>query len=164
MKENIKKNNYLYLILIVLLLNLSCKSRLTAQNLEREKLYSYFDKLSSNKNKFKYLEINLDIDCNNKLLFAVSKKDYLLDYNIEYKAYRYNDVLILFVFDDNIINKKNKFFFDKYLKSINFDINTLEKGNQSLINSYALYFENNKLITDDAKIHHFMKNNCKNFK
>ncbi|KPE49030.1 hypothetical protein [Chryseobacterium indologenes] len=161
MKENLKKIKDLFLILIILLLNNNCTSKLTAQNIDNKDLYDYFDKWTSSKDKFKYLEIDLDIDCNNKLLFAVSKKDYIFNYNVQYRAYMYNDVLVIYIYDDNIVNENNKLFFDRYLKKINFDIKTLEQGNQSLINSYSLYFENNRLINDSDKINTFIMNNCK---
>ncbi|UKB82238.1 hypothetical protein LF887_14620 [Chryseobacterium sp. MEBOG06] len=159
MRENTKKIKILIILFLLFTFNYS-----NAQDKGQKFLYTYLDKWKEDEGNFKFIQINLIVDCKNQLLFTVSKKDliYYDEKKIQtYKTYKYKGMLIIYEIDDKIVNKKNINFFDKYLQSINYDIKMLPKGNQSLINGYMLYFKNNKLITNDKKIHYFMENNCK---
>ncbi|GEJ47444.1 MULTISPECIES: hypothetical protein [unclassified Chryseobacterium] len=160
MKGNIKKTKIL--IILFFTLNFNCSD---AQAKEEKSLYTYLDKWKKDEGNFKFIQINLIVDCKNELLFTASKKDliYYDEKKIQrYKTYNYKGMLIIYEIDEKNINKKNICFFDRYLKPVSYDVTILPKGNQSLINGYALYFKNNKLITDKEKIHYFMENNCKN--
>ncbi|SFN43727.1 hypothetical protein SAMN05421594_2813 [Chryseobacterium oleae] len=159
MKENIRKIKIVIILLLIFNFNY-----LEAQTKTQNSLYHYFDKWIEDKKTFKFIQINLMVDCKNKLLFTVSKKDLLFCDEKKsriYKTYFYKGVLIIYELDDNMINNKNINFFDRYLQSTDYDIKMLPKGNQSLINGYVLYFKNNKLVTNEEQINYFMENNCK---
>ncbi|MGH1519131.1 hypothetical protein [Chryseobacterium sp. JK1] len=76
-----------------------------------------------------------------------------------YKTYDYNGTLIIYDLGEEK-NTKVIIFFDSYLKKTNSDISNIQKGRQSLINEYALYFVGKEFIKDQEKTRNFMIAQC----
>ena len=153
MKENLKKIRII-LVLFMLLLNSGCY----AQTHNKKEFYNYIEKKISEK-EFAFFEISLIKKCNNKYLFGFAKMNYNDNLSSRIKAYNYKGSLIIFDLgeetDKQIIN-----FFDSFFKKTNQDLSNLKKGSQSIIDESALYFIDQKFISDFNKVHIFMESEC----
>lgn len=79
--------------------------------------------------------------------------------NKKHLIYEYKGVSIIYVPKKGY--KKAKCFFKKKLKKGKFDVNTLPKSSQSVINSYAMYFIDNQYIKNEKETRDFMTSDCR---
>lgn len=156
MKGNLKKIKIV--IFLTTLLNFSCIS-CSAQRVDKS-FNNYLDNRISS-GRFVFFEINFLKKCNNnKFLFSLAEMNYNDNIPKRHKLYMYKNVLIVYDIDESEKDLKVINFFNSHFKEVIYDISILPKGNQSLVNATALYFENNKFINDDKEIKAFMENNC----
>lgn len=154
MKENLKK------IKIFILINLICLSLgCSAQVSQDEIFYKYLENLITEK-KYAFFELSLIKRCNNKYLFGISKMNYNDNLSSKLKVYTYKNTLIVYDFDKEndkqVIN-----FFDKYFEVTDIDISKIVKGNQSVIDTRILYFNDGHFIQDIDKGKKFLEKDCK---
>ncbi|WEK70990.1 MAG: hypothetical protein P0Y62_05390 [Candidatus Chryseobacterium colombiense] len=161
MKESLK-NKYIHkkIFFIFLFMTQLCFSQI--QNSKKDFYTSLDERISIfNENDEKYfLEISFFKECKNETGFRVRMLTVIdTDYS-KYKIYKYNGVIILYDIN-SVKNLKWINFFDSYFKKSKDDINTIfQRGNQSLMFSYIMYFKNKKFIKDTERTHDFFIKGC----
>ncbi|WP_128330285.1 hypothetical protein [Apibacter sp. HY039] len=169
MKENTRNRIIIYLLLSILFI--PCQAQERAKINDKSEIYSVIDKyinnyFSKNETKyFEYLDISLEKQCNDYLIFMISMRILRYPSAKQYKVYNYKDKLIIYTIDEKEKDKNILNFFDPYFEKSNFNINQIPKEGynnrfQSLVIGNALLYLNNTFYGDTGMIQRYIDKDC----
>ncbi|WP_128330973.1 hypothetical protein [Apibacter sp. HY039] len=166
MRGNIKNNIFNICILLVVILNLQCRTQESLVN--KRDLHDSIDVfLEKTKDvKYEFIQIDLAMTCNENIVFMLSKKsDIKKDPNIRYQLYKYKNDDILYCVNNSKEGEELEYFFRPYFENLKVNLEKYSKYSgdmNSVLYSVGLFYINKKFYLSSSYTDDFIKNNdCK---
>ncbi|MEG0926890.1 hypothetical protein [Chryseobacterium sp.] len=155
MEVNLKNNNKIFYILFCVI----CFQFVKSQTNQKD-FYRNLDSYIENKKDYKFLLIFLSKKCGNEYLFNVSPRSYNSINEKEYYSYTYKGLPIVYQINSKNTALKINSFFKKYLKKGKFNVNSLPKSSEDDAFIDAMYFKEDKYISNENEVRAFMEKKC----
>jgi hypothetical protein len=157
MEVNLKNRNKIFYILFFVVSFQFVKSQTNQKD-----FYRNLDSYVENKKDYKFLLIALSKKCGNEYLFNVSPRSYNSINEKKYYSYNYKGLPIVYEIPLKNASLKTSSFFKKYLKKGKFNVNLLPRSSEDDAFIDAMYFKEDKYISNENEVRAFMEKKCCN--
>ncbi|BFO64338.1 hypothetical protein [Chryseobacterium sp. KCF3-3] len=155
MVVSLKNSNKIFYILFCIIFFQFVKSQTNQKD-----FYRNLDSYIENKKDYKFLLISLSKKCGNEYLFNVSPRSFNSINGKKYYSYTYKGLPIIYEINSKNTTLKINSFFKKYLKKGKFNVNSLPKSSEDDAFIDAMYFKEDKYISNENEVRVFMEKKC----